>query len=624
VSVFVPGSALVAEPLLLTHVHVIDGTGAPILSDQTVRIEDRRIVAIERAGTVAPGEGRVLDGNGGYLIPGLWDMHVHWFDEAYLDLFVANGVTGVRQMFGAPVHLAWRGGHVGSSFVPRQSIAGPIVDGPDPIWPGSMRVGTADEGREAVRTVREQGYDFVKVYNRLPREAYFAIADESKRLGFPFAGHVPRSVTAEEASDAGQKSIEHLDGVLLACSPEGAELAAQRASAGPARGGTIDAAVHDAWAHIDERMLDTYDEARASALFSRFARNGTWHCPTLTILRAAAMLDDADFRDDPRLRYMPPAIRESWQPGNDPYFDTTERGFSVAKRVFRRQMEVVHAMQRAGARILTGTDVLNPYCFPGFSVHDELDLLVEAGLTPLEALQAATVNAATFNGLRDSLGTIEVGKIADLVLLEANPLEDIHNTQKIAAVVVGGRLLERPELDAMLARVEKVANRKSIAEAFHEQLNREGLAAAVDGYWNLKANDEDAYDFGEGELNDLGYQLLREARNDEAVAVFQLNVEAFPQSGSAHDSLAEAYLVRADSARAIAHYRKSAELDPENRNAIEMLEKLAGEKQGWGEGSGTGGRPDSPVRCAGSMRSTRRRWRARAAAPRERPHRGSA
>jgi imidazolonepropionase-like amidohydrolase len=338
-------------------------------------------------------------------------------------------------------------------------IASPIVDGPNPVWPGSKVVAGAADAKEAVHAIKAGGYDFVKVYNRLPRDAYFAIADEAARAGLTFAGHVPNLVTPAEASDAHQKSIEHLDGLLSGVSSAEAEVRKRAAelSTGGEAGSGVTAESRAARRELSERILATTDPAKASQLFERFVRNGTWNCPTLTVLRAIASLDDPAFVSDPRLKYMPAAIRTQWRPDNDPRLKTkTAADYEVGRRVLKRQVEMVGAMNRAGVRLIAGTDVLNPFAFPGFSLHDELALLVQAGLTPMEALRAATASAAEFMG-RSDLGTLKRGNAADLVLLDRNPLDDIHNSTAIAAVVANGRLFDRAALDRMLADIEKLA-----------------------------------------------------------------------------------------------------------------------------------------------------------------------
>jgi hypothetical protein len=449
-----------SPPLVFIHVTVIDATGAPPQPDMTVVITGDRIAEIGLTQHVrVPDEAHVVDATGKFLIPGLWDMHVHWYLKDFLPLFIANGVTGVRQMGGMPLHYAWRQDiEYGTLLGPRMSIASPVVDGPNPIWPGSMVVRNAAEGRQAVTRLKRAGAEFIKVYSLLPRDAYFAIADEARRQGLPFAGHVPYAVSAAEASDAGQHSIEHLHGILEACSTREEEV----------RPGRVEAFVQRAPGQrlpsparlrpLTRMMLETFSPEKATALFARFKHHRTWQCPTLTVLRSSAFLNDPTFRNDPRLKYMPAHIRTQWDPANDFRFQArTEDDIALARMVYQKQVELVGMMHRAGVEMLAGTDVLNPYCFPGFSLHDELELLVQAGLTPLEALQAATRNPARFLGKETAWGTVERGKMADVVLLDANPLENIRHTRAIRAVVFNGRPLDRQALDALLAQAEAAA-----------------------------------------------------------------------------------------------------------------------------------------------------------------------
>jgi imidazolonepropionase-like amidohydrolase len=430
-------------PIVFTHATIIDVTGAAPTRDATVVITGDRISAIGDNVPV-PAGAQVVDASGKFLIPGLWDMHVHWYLRDTFTLFIANGVTSVRQMFGNSDLLRWREQIAkGSLLGPRMVVASPIIDGPEPIWPNSIAVRNEDEGRKAVRRVKQWGADFVKVYALLPRDAYFGIADEAKQQGISFAGHVPNSVSPAEASDAGQKSIEHLTGILIACSDKETEL----------RDKLVKADSPEARSRVQTSALETYDEKKAADLIAHFVKNQTWQCPTLTVLRSNAYLGDESFRRDGRLRYIPRLLQQRWN------FRVANHDSAVTKKVLQKQLEIVGAMQRAGVPMLAGTDTGNPFCFPGFSLHEELALLVIAGLTPVEALRSATLNPAKFFGLDQTLGTIEQGKIADLVLLDANPLLDIRNTQKINAVVSNGRLFDRKALDKMLGEAEVAANR---------------------------------------------------------------------------------------------------------------------------------------------------------------------
>ena len=466
---FLPGLLPQSQPasVALTNVVVIDlAAESPIRAlkvDQTVVITGNRISAIGQTGKVKLPEGtQVVDAGGRYLIPGLWDMHVHSLSpgrpDYFFPLFVANGVTGVRDM-GGRLSLDQvsqiRAGIAAHRVVgPRLgAIAGKIVDGPGSRLDVALSVATPGEGRQAVRALKEGGADFVKVYDRLPHETYIAIVDEAKQLKIPVAGHVPFSASAEEASDLGQRSIEHTIDVLISGSTdqEGlrTELRTQLGPSGSSQGARM---------HAEIKAAATYDERKTKSLFVRFVRNETWQCPTLVVRRPSSLADNIQLKNDPRMKYIPAEARDDWDKTFTqqivPAGDEAQR-----KLRFQKTLEIVGAMQRAGVGILAGTDVLNPYVYPGFSLHDELALLVQAGLTPMQALRTATINPARFLNIADATGTIEKGRYADLVLLDANPLDDIRNTQRIQAVVLDGRYFSYSELRTLLTDAEAAAKR---------------------------------------------------------------------------------------------------------------------------------------------------------------------
>jgi imidazolonepropionase-like amidohydrolase len=427
--------------------------------NQTVVFSGNRITAAGRRARI-PAGATVVEASGKYLIPGLWDMHVHSMYEGrpefFFPLLIANGVTGVREMASTfpleKINSIRREISEGGTLGPRYgAVTGRIVEGPGragQAQPEFEYVATAEEARRLVRSRKMQGADFIKVYNWLPRDVYFAIADEAKKQGLPFAGHISIFVTAEEISDAGQKSVEHLSGVLLAVSSQGSELLKGIANS-PSR-------PQFAQLEATVKAAETFDEGKAAALFARFKRNGTWQCPTYVLRRARAYISDPAIKNDPRLKYVPLSVRERWAKG---YTSGDEASF---RKVYLKDLGLAVAMQRAGVGVLAGTDTGfgNFYTIPGFSLHDELELLVGAGLTPLEALRAATLNPARFFNLEGSLGSIARGKLADLVLLDADPLEDVRNTRRISAVVANGRYLPRDVLDRMLADVEAAAGKK--------------------------------------------------------------------------------------------------------------------------------------------------------------------
>ncbi|HEV8355920.1 MAG TPA: amidohydrolase family protein [Gemmatimonadales bacterium] len=443
-------------PIAFTHATVIDVEKGTSLPGMTVVAAEGRITTVGRDGSVPPPpEARIVDATGKFLIPGLWDMHVHaafpGIDALFLPLLVANGVTGVREMFS---RLDWvdsararvkRGDFPG----PRVVASGHILDGRPPIWPGSVAVATAAEARRAVDSLADGGADFIKVYSRLSPEAYFAAAREAKAKGLPFAGHVPSLVAAAQASDSGQRSVEHLTNVIAGCSTHeqsylGELAAAVRSPKGWDSAGKVSRGAID--------LLASYSPERCRALARRFVSNGTWMVPTIAVLHSIAYLDDSTLALDPRLWYIPPGFKQSWNPRTDFRFKMlTPQDWKNRKASYARQLELVTLLHAEGVKFLAGTDLSNPFIYPGFSLHDELVSLVAAGFTPAEALRAATIDPARYLGAADSLGSIAVGKRADLVLLGGSPLEDIRNTARIAAVMADGRFYDSVAIAKMLA-----------------------------------------------------------------------------------------------------------------------------------------------------------------------------
>jgi imidazolonepropionase-like amidohydrolase len=445
-----------SAPVLVIHnVTIIDTTGGPEQSHRTVIVRDGKIaeIADTETGSIRKLRGTHVNGTGKFLIPGLWDMHVHmvfgdWFPhgkEITMPLLIANGITGVRDMGGElDVLQQWRKEiDAGSLIGPRMWISGPMLDGPQPRFPSSIAIKTPEDGRRAVDDLKRRGADFIKLQSLIPRDAVFAIADEARKQNITFVGHVPDSVRASEASNAGQKSFEHLIGIFEGSSPLEDEFLK-----GP---------------KTETKFLSTYDPVRAAKLFALLAKNQTWQCPTLVWERGGNLIELTDFAHDTRAKYVPAYWKDvTWKRFTEQImheFNTDDS--ATRKRFVEKELEVVNAMHHAGVQFLAGTDTPpGVYIFPGFSLHEELQRFVAAGFTPMEALQTATLNPAKFLGMEDRLGTIGKGKLADLVLLEANPLDDIRNTQKIAGVVANGRYFSREDLDKMLAGVEEAARAK--------------------------------------------------------------------------------------------------------------------------------------------------------------------
>ncbi len=439
-------------PVAITHVNVVDVERGHIVADQTVVITGNRISAVSRTGSARiPRGARTFDGTGKYLIPGLWDMHVHavvpGLGEYFLPLLLANGVTGVRDMFTTTAAVAGFRSRIASGEMagPRVGTFGALVDGDPPVWPGSVVARTPEDGRRIVDSLRNAGVGFVKVYSRLLPETFGAIAERARALGMPVAGHVPALVSASAAARAGQRTVEHLSQVMHGCSSREEELIGQMIAAvlsdrGGPKGWDSAGVVSRGQAGP---LVDSFDKARCARLALDFKAAGTWMVPTLAVIHSVTFFDDSTLAQDSRLKYIPAFLKNAWNPKTDAGSKKSPpEDLALRNKVYARHLEIVGLFHRNGVKFLAGTDLANPHLYPGFSLHDELGLLVSVGFTPLEALQAATIDPARFLGATDSLGTVAPGKLADLVLLGANPLTDIANVRKIEVVIADGRVYD--------------------------------------------------------------------------------------------------------------------------------------------------------------------------------------
>lgn len=454
-------SAAIQRPLVLTHVTVIDVAAGGLKPEMTVVIEGDRIKEMGLSGKIpTPRNGTIVDATGKFLIPGLWDAHYHifsakWANEVSLQLLIANGVTGIRDM----------GSYLDFIKPLQKEISAGMIPGPRIIVGISAEYAHASKDdarivplhgaeslRNAVIYLKQSGVDFIKIFSLYSRDEYFAIVDEAKRQGLPFVGHVSELISAAEASDAGQRSMEHLMGIWQSCSSAEPQIRKSMAEAMQDEKTTPDyirARIH--FGLPPRGTLDTFDDKKAAQLFDRFARNGTWQVPTLVEEQSFALLVSNQLMDQRGMDYVPPAVRQKWDLP-DILKPLSEEDRRDLVKIVPMMLDVVGRMHRAGVRILAGTDA--PWLVvPGFSLHDELVLLVKAGLTPADALRSATLDTVQFLGLQNSLGTVETGKFADLVLLDANPLEDIRNTQRISGVFLQGKYYDRQALDGLLQKV---------------------------------------------------------------------------------------------------------------------------------------------------------------------------
>ena len=461
--------------LVIRNLQVIDVATGHIRSDQTLMIGAGHILAISPGQQVKPPRGaRIIDANGLYAVPGLWDMHVHTSSvamkprhateegtllhnaEFVFPLFVANGVTGVRDMSGNLAVLnGWRAAiREGRIVGPRMLVTGSKFGSSGPVVPGApYPIRAEGDVRTSLRRLKQGGADFVK-YLELPEDLTQLLLRLSREQGLPVAGHVPEWTRVRDVSDGGISSLEHLQGVLNGTTRIEDELISETRSESTWWGKLlIRAGLWDVERRFEDRRrraLASHDDSLAQALFRRFIRNGTWQTPTLTFVRHInGVMDDKAIRDA-RAPYMLPFLtgrRSSWGQG-----DTL-----LSLQYVKWAHQVTGAMARAGVPILAGSDMPGTLRLPGFSLVDELENLVAAGLSPLQSLQAATIRPAEFLQARDSLGTLEPGKVADVILVRGNPLADIRHLRELEGVVLAGRYISRRELDQMLEHVRATA-----------------------------------------------------------------------------------------------------------------------------------------------------------------------
>lgn len=462
----------------VTVVNTRDGSLAP---GMTIVVDNGRIVKIAPVGSIrASGSAQVVDASGKFAVPGFMDMHLHALEAAdqrpsYWPLMVANGVTSYREMSGATALL-----ERGQRF--RKEIAQGAIVAPEMlIQPGRLislfpdgegpGITTAEQAIQEVRRQKQLGAGFIKII-AVNRETFFATMDEAKKQGLHVAGHLSTVVSTTEASNAGMRSLEHFGAGLISaaldCSSDEAalrkELLARSAKpkpapAGPPTPSAIQRALVNplllqlAEAEFAKRVLDSYSEEKCRALARTFVRNGTWQVPTLIRLRAMQFGADPASRTRPELVYVPPATRAMWHEVADQFAKTVPPSTSETyRRFYDLQMRMAKLFKQEGVKMLAGPDG-GQWTAPGFGLHREFDELARAGLSPLEILQMTTLNGAEFLGREASMGSVDEGKNADLVLLDANPIASAANLHGIWGVVLRGRYLSRAELDKMKEEV---------------------------------------------------------------------------------------------------------------------------------------------------------------------------
>jgi imidazolonepropionase-like amidohydrolase len=442
-----------AQTLTITHATVVNTVTGALEPDRTVVIEGNRIQRVTSSKNAATPKGTVIDAHGQYLIPGLWDMHTHVFfgstakdgDDLILPLLLANGITGVRDMGSELDSVLHARDEIAAHREqgPRMIVSGPMLDGPKSTYKAAIAISTPEDGRKAVDMLKARGADFVKVQSGVPRDAYFAIAEEAKKVGIPFEGHVPDAIRASEAVTAGQRTFEHLIGIFEASSPDETKYLTGKKTVG--------------------MFLETYDPKLEAKIISLLAAKQVWQCPTLYWERGQWLVDAIDYTKDPDLAYSGHTwVTNQWPRSQKSILRTLDTDpLPVREKFVEHELGIVRRLHAANVPFLAGTDTpAGVDVIPGISLHLELQRFVAAGFTPLEALQTATLNPAKFYGRTKDFGTVEPGRIADLVLLQKNPLSDIANTRTVTAVIADGRYLSHQQLDDSKTRLRALAAQK--------------------------------------------------------------------------------------------------------------------------------------------------------------------
>jgi imidazolonepropionase-like amidohydrolase len=444
--------------ILIDRANVIDVKTGELLANQQIGIRNDTILFIREAGNNSDYTAtKTIDATDKYVIPGLWDMHVHFRggdelieeNKNLLPLFVANGITGVREAGGDMTTdiFKWRAAiKEGSMIGPKIYTSGPKLDGPKATWAGSIPVTTKEEVIQAVDSLENMGVDFIKIYDsRISKEAYIWIIEEAKKRGITTSGHMPFTVMLKDAVTAGLGSVEHLYYILKGASTQEKEIT-QDVINGKA----------GFWGSMD-KLIATYDDIQASRVFELLKDNNTYVTPTKHIGNTLSYLDRDNHENDEYLQYVGEGIIETYKGRVRSAMRANEKAVEERHQLNSTFASLIPKMQAAGVSLLAGSDsgASNSYVYQGISLHQELAALVAAGLTPAEALRTATINGAKFLKVEDYYGSIEVGKSSDLLILDANPLEKIDNTQRISTLILGKKVYSQQDLSAMLESVKK-------------------------------------------------------------------------------------------------------------------------------------------------------------------------
>jgi len=448
--------------IIIQNVNIVNVETGSIVNNQDVGIQQQIIKKISAGNQLSLSDStQVIDGNGKYLIPGLWDMHVHFYfpDKEYLKMYLAKGVVGVREMTG--YRIEWKDSTKQNSNVPRIKYASQIIDGPRPWFKDEIPVKDCQQAIQIVQEAKESKSEFIKLLSLVPRDQYIAIARECTRLNFEFSGHVPYSIGLIEAAKLGQKSNEHLNGLLLSCSRKEKYLRTRLDSLLKAslKEEKLSKILKMQIMGCESKALWSFDQTKADSVIHELSKYNMFQCPTLGVKHRFEKNELDWIYTDDRYDYFPPPVKKRYRPDAK-----TLKKVKPFWREVLMEEKLLLQMHSKGIKIIAGSD---QGC-AGFNLHDELEYLVNAGLSNAEALKTATINPAIYMNKENKMGSIKRNKLADLLLLNANPLENIQNTRKIELVIFKNKVIQP---DQLLQEVKKLNLKISNADPFEKKFD---------------------------------------------------------------------------------------------------------------------------------------------------------
>ena len=541
--------------LVLSNINIIDVERGIVIENQDVLIEGNKIKSIFPHGNAKVKADRVLEGAEKYVIPGLWDMHAHIRAYSHADnlpMFLLYGVTGIRDLGLTNYNLIkrWRKQIEDDEIVgPRIISSGVIIEGSPPIFRSSVVIPTFQEVVPTIDSLISEEVEIIKVFDNIPKDEYVAILRYCKEKSILTAGHIPADMNQFSASEAGLGSIEHFWGIDKT---------------------------------FREYNSFSYSNEEVDSLARVLVENDTYVCPTLVNSMSTFIGNEIDSTgevsgsEEDKLKLTPNYFKALWtRIRAELLIANTSADFKRFREMQKMDREIIKKLHDRGVKILAGTDTPNPYVFTGISLHEELEIFVKVGLTPAEALKTATLYPAQYFRRTNTLGNVAKGLTADLVVLDANPLEDITHTQRIHAVIYDGKFLSNNDLKTLKSNQLRILSSNSITDFdqfVYMDVKKFGIDALKLKYPDVKNNDQ--YNIEKHHLLRLSKTLQEGLEHKEAIKALQWNITLFPEYDRSYVAIGKLYMEQADAENAIFNLKKAIALNSDNREADSLLSSL--------------------------------------------------